>query len=86
VQLGSPSDQIRLTDVIASIRGIHMPLQGDADVTQPVEKLLESLNVGELEQAGGRTLADLLADVPPRPNGDAEVAAAASVDPASGRG
>jgi membrane protein len=86
VQLGSPANQIQLTDVIASIRGIHMPLQGDVDVTRPVEKLLESLTVGELEQAGGRTIADLLAEVPPRPIGDAEVAAAASVDPASGRG
>jgi len=70
VQLGGSADRIRVTDVIASVRGERRPLTGDAAVTQPVEKLLMTLNAGELEQAGGRTLADLLADVPPCPVGN----------------
>jgi membrane protein len=87
VQLGSPADQIQLTDVIASVRGARARLRGDADVAQPVEKLLTTLDRGELEHAGGRTLADLLAEVPPRPSGEAAgCAAAALVDPSAGRG
>jgi membrane protein len=87
VQLGSPADKIRLTDVIVSVRGTRERLRGDAEVARPVEKLLATLNEGELEQAGGRTLADLLAGVPPRPAGEATVSdVVTSVDPSAGRG
>jgi DNA-binding IscR family transcriptional regulator len=87
VQLGSPADQIQLTDVIASVRGIRKPLRGDVGVTQSVEEVLATLNDGEFERADGRTLADLLSEIPPRPLADPEGAtAAASVDPSAGRG
>jgi membrane protein len=87
VQLGRPADQIQLTEVIASVRGIRKPLRGDLGVTRPVEAVLATLNDGELERADGRTLADLVAEIPPRPQGDPEGSrAAGSVDPSAGRG
>lgn len=87
VQLGTAANQIQLTDVIASLRGTREPLLGDPDVNEPVEELLGALNQGEFDRAGGRTLADLLAAVPPVGTEEpAEPAAAASVDPSAGRG
>jgi membrane protein len=87
VQLGRPADQIQLTEVIASVRGIRKPLRGDLGVTRPVEAVLATLNDGEFERADGRTLADLVAEIPPRPQGDPEGSrAAGSVDPSAGRG
>jgi membrane protein len=87
VQLGRPADQIQLTEVIASVRGIRKPLRGDLGVTRPVEAVLATLNDGEFERADGRTLADLVAEIPPRPQGDPEGSrATGSVDPSAGRG
>jgi membrane protein len=84
-QLGRPAEAIPVTDVIDCLRGSREPMRAEAEIAQTVESLLAALSEGEVKSAGGRTLADLLAEV--RASRPAEVASAgASVDPSGARG
>ena len=69
VQLGSPADSIRVTDVLTALRGPRENTQGDPAVVESVEKLLAELGEGETKAADGRTIADLLATLPATPDG-----------------
>jgi membrane protein len=65
LQLGRPAECILVTDVLASLRGEPEAMSGDAAVGAIVEVLQAELEEGVVKGAGGRTLADLLADLPP---------------------
>ncbi|MBW1684601.1 MAG: YihY family inner membrane protein [Deltaproteobacteria bacterium] len=64
-QLGRPAERIEVVDVLAALRGPREPVAGDAVVTQTVETLLAELAEGEAKTAGGQSLAQVLACIPP---------------------
>lgn len=76
LQLGRPAERILVTDVLTSLRGEREAMSGDAAVSAIVDALQAELDEGAAKSAGGRTLADLLAPLPP----------AAIVDPPEARG
>jgi membrane protein len=63
-QLGQSADRILVTDVLGALRGVREPLAGDEGVTIAVEAMLAELHEGEVKAAAGRTLGDLLDQVP----------------------
>ena len=63
-QLGRSADHIRVTDVLGALRGVREPLAGDEAVTAAVEALLAELQEGEVKAAAGRTLGELLDQLP----------------------
>jgi membrane protein len=66
-QLGRPAESIPVTDVVGALRGGREKARGDRDVSGAVESVLGELDDAADKGAGGRTLADLLAALPPRP-------------------
>jgi membrane protein len=64
-QLGRPAERIEVADVLAALRGPREPVAGDASVAQTVETLLAELAEGEAKAAGGQSLAQVLACIPP---------------------
>jgi len=72
-QLGRPAEKVLVTDVIGCMRGGRTRIEADSAVAQPVESLLSELAAGEVQSAAGKTIADLLVDVPQRRPGDAPV-------------
>jgi len=67
IQLGAPAELIQVTDVLQALRGPRENTRGDPDVVALVEKLLEELSEGSVKVAAGRTIADLVAALPPGP-------------------
>ena len=63
-QLGRPAERIAVLDVLAALRGPREPGSGDPRVAGAVDAMLAEIGEGEAKAAGGRSLADLLADVP----------------------
>jgi membrane protein len=63
-QLGQSADRILVTDVLGSLRGVREPLAGDQAVTTTVEAVLAELQEGEVKAAAGRTLGELLDQLP----------------------
>jgi membrane protein len=64
-QLGRPAERIAVVAVLAALRGSRERLTGAAAMNRTVETLLEELAEGEAKAAGGQSLADLLAQIPP---------------------
>jgi len=52
--------------VLSALRGAREALTGDAAMNRTVETLLAELADGEARAAGGQSLADLLAQIPPQ--------------------
>jgi len=65
-QLGRPAEGIAVVAVLTALRGPREPLMGEAVVNRTVETLLSELAEGEAQAAGGQSLADLLARIPPQ--------------------
>lgn len=63
--LGQPAEQIAVTDVLHALRGEREPSGGDPLAARVVEAVLSELAESAAKGAGGRTLADLLAQLPP---------------------
>jgi membrane protein len=70
-QLGRPAERILVADVLAALRGTREAAAGDPALAGVVGALLAELAEGEAKGAGGRSLADALAGVPPPPRGRA---------------
>jgi membrane protein len=65
-QLGRPAETIAVTDVVAVLRGVREKARGDPAVSGVVQRVLGELDAGAEKGAAGRSLADLLAALPPR--------------------
>jgi len=65
-QLGRPAERIDVVAVLSALRGAREALTGDAAMNRTVETLLAELADGEARAAGGQSLADLLAQIPPQ--------------------
>ena len=63
-QLARPAESIPVTDMLASVRGPREPASGEVAVVGLVERVLAELDEGATKGAAGRTLADLLAELP----------------------
>ena len=64
--LGRPAERILVTDVLRALRGGREPVAGDAQVTTAAEEILAELQESEAKAAGGRSLAEVLEQVPAR--------------------
>jgi membrane protein len=62
LQLGRPADIVKVTDVLEAVRGHRAPLHGAHAIGDVAKKLLDRMEAAAGEAAGGRTLADLLAE------------------------
>jgi membrane protein len=65
-QLGRPAESIPVTEVVGALRGSREKARGDREVSEPVEAVLDELDAAVEKGAAGRSLADLLAALPPR--------------------
>jgi membrane protein len=65
LQLGRPAERIGVWDVLGGLRGTRIPGTGDTAISTAVEALLSELEGEAVKGAGGRTVADLLASIPP---------------------
>jgi membrane protein len=61
-QLGRPAEKIRVTDVLAALRGPRESIAGDATLTQAAERLLAEMEEGAAKGAAERTLAEVIAE------------------------
>ncbi len=66
-QLGRPAERIQVADVLAALRGPREAAAGDPALAGVVGALLAELAEAEAKGAGGRSLADALAAIPPAP-------------------
>jgi membrane protein len=66
-QLGRPAERILVADVLAALRGPREDAAGDPALARVVGALLAELTEAEAKGAGGRSLADALASIPPAP-------------------
>jgi membrane protein len=64
-QLGRPAERIQVADVLAALRGPREAAGGDPALAEVVGGLLAELAEAEAKSAGGRSLADALAAIPP---------------------
>jgi membrane protein len=64
-QLRRPAERIPVVAVLNALRGSPESLSGDAAVNRAVESVLEELAEAEARAAGGQTVADLVARIPP---------------------
>lgn len=62
-QLGRPAETILVTDIIHCLRGDREHVLGDEAIAGPVDALITAMTEGEAKGAGGRTLANLLAEI-----------------------
>ncbi|MGI9590652.1 MAG: YhjD/YihY/BrkB family envelope integrity protein [Myxococcota bacterium] len=67
IQLGAPAETMLVTEVLEALRGPRENTRGDASVVELVERVLNELSEGAEKAAGGRTVADLVAVLPPGP-------------------
>jgi DNA-binding IscR family transcriptional regulator len=74
LQLGRPAERILVIDVLASLRGEREASRGEPAMSAVVEALQSELEEGVVKGAAGRTLADMLAALPPAPDVDPSVA------------
>ena len=65
-QLGRPAERILVVDVLGALRGRRELARGDRAVAGSVGAILGELSNAEAKSAGGRSLADALAEIPPR--------------------
>ena len=66
-QLGRPAERILVSDVLAALRGpLELPA-GDRPLAGAVAAVLGELAEAEAKGAGGRSLAEVLGEVPPAP-------------------
>ena len=65
-QLGSPAETIPVTAVVRALRGVREKATGEPGVGAAVDGVLGELEAGAEKGAAGRTLADLLAELPAR--------------------
>jgi membrane protein len=70
LQLGRPAERILVIDVLASLRGEREAARGEPAMSAVVEAVQSELEEGVVTSAAGRTLADLLAVLPPAPDVD----------------
>jgi membrane protein len=63
--LGRPAERIRVADVLVALRG-QRERSGDSDAGVAVESLLDELAEAAAKGPAGRSLADVLHDLPPR--------------------
>ncbi|MEE9606185.1 MAG: YhjD/YihY/BrkB family envelope integrity protein [Myxococcota bacterium] len=75
-QLGRPAERVQVSQVLAALRGSREELAGDTRVAGSVEHVIAEIEEGAEKGAAGRTLADLLADLPPDEAGQASEASA----------
>jgi membrane protein len=70
-QPGRPAERIQVSDVLAALRGPREAAAGDPALAAAAGELLAELAEAEAKGAGGRTLAEVLAGIPParRPPG-----------------
>jgi membrane protein len=66
-QLGRPAERILVSDVLAALRGPRELAAGEPALAAAVGSLLAELAEAEAKGAGGRSLADLLAEIPAAP-------------------
>jgi membrane protein len=73
-QLGRPAEAILVGDVLGALRGPREPAAGEPALSGAVAELLAELAEAEAKGAGGRSLAEVLAALPPagRAPGSAE--------------
>lgn len=64
-QLGRPAERIALIDVLTTLRGARDPRLATRETGKLAGEVLTRLEQAAGEAAGGRTLADLLEDLPP---------------------
>ena len=81
-QLGRPAEDIAVLDVIRALRGSRETVAGDPEVRNLVSATMSEIDEGASKVAAGRTLADLLAELPPAPQAEG-VAAPGVFDPSS---
>jgi len=85
-QLGRPAEDIAVLEVIGALRGTRATVAGDPEVRAVVSATLEEMDEGANKVAAGRSLADLLAELP-HASGDAseghKPAAPGEFDPSS---
>jgi membrane protein len=63
--LARPAERIRVADVLGALRGQPAPQGGDRAAAAGVERVMAELAEGAGKGAAGRTIAELLVDVPP---------------------
>jgi membrane protein len=64
-QLGRPAERILVADLLAALRGAREVAGGDPALAGAVGQLLAEIDEAAVKGAGGRSLADLLAEIPP---------------------
>lgn len=67
LQLGRPAERVTVFELLAALRGSRERAGGDARVAELVEGVLRQLDASAGEAAGGRSLAELLAELPAAP-------------------
>jgi membrane protein len=63
-QLGRPAERIRVTDVLAALRGPRESIAGDATLAEAAERLLAEMEEGAAKGAAERTLAEVIPGAP----------------------
>jgi membrane protein len=65
LQLGRPAENVSVQELLAALRGGREPPGGDARLAEIVDHVLHELEAGASQAARSRSLADLLAGLPP---------------------
>ena len=70
LQLGKPAEGIQVMDVLRALRGGREPTGGDVGIAASVDAVFTELEETVAKVAGGRSVSDLLNDIPPLPDVD----------------